>query len=107
MLILNRNEIPPGTLCLLILKALARPVELHGHEIANLIQRTSDNVLQVKEGPRYPALQRLLIRGWVSAEWRTTARNRLARYYKLTAAGRKQMAVEISQFERMMCAIGR
>jgi PadR family transcriptional regulator, regulatory protein PadR len=104
---LNRDEIPPGTLYLLILKTLARHVELHGYEIANSIQRTSDDVLQVEEGSLYPALQRMLIKGWVKAEWGTTAGNRRARYYKLTAAGRKQLVLEISQFERVMGAIGR
>jgi PadR family transcriptional regulator, regulatory protein PadR len=104
---LNRDEIPPGTLYLLILKTLARHVELHGYEIANSIQRTSDDVLQVEEGSLYPALQRMLIKGWVTAEWGTTAGNRRARYYKLTAAGRKQLVLEISQFERVMGAIGR
>ena len=104
---LNRDEIPPGTLYLLILKTLARHVELHGYEIASSIQRTSDDVLQVEEGSLYPALQRMLIKGWVTAEWGTTAGNRRARYYKLTAAGRKQLVLEISQFERVMGAIGR
>lgn len=104
---MNRNEIPPGTLYLLILKTLARNGELHGYEIANSIQRISDDVLQVEEGSLYPALQRMLIKGWVTAVWGTTAGNRRARYYKLTAAGRKQLAVEISQFERVMEAIGR
>ena len=66
---MNRDEIPPGTLYLLILKTLARHVELHGYEIANSIQRTSDDVLQVEEGSLYPALQRMLIKGWVTAEW--------------------------------------
>jgi PadR family transcriptional regulator, regulatory protein PadR len=104
---LNRDEIPPGTLYLLILKTLARHVELHGYEIADSIQHTSDDVLQVEEGSLYPALQRMLIKGWVTAEWGTTAGNRRARYYKLTAAGRKQLVLEISQFERVMGAIGR
>src|SRR3984885_718829 len=104
---LKRDEIPPGTLYLLILKTLARHVELHGYEIANSIQRTSDDVLQVEEGSLYPALQRMLVKGWVTAEWGTTADNRRARYYKLTAAGRKQLVLEISQFERVMGAIGR
>ncbi len=85
---LNRDdEIPPGTLYLLILKMLARHVELHGYEIATSIQRTSDDVLQVEEGSLYPALQRMLIKGWVTAEWGTTAGNRRARYYKLDGHG--------------------
>lgn len=104
---MSRDEIPPGTLYLLILKTLARSGELHGYEIAESIQRVSDEVLQVEEGSLYPALQRMLIKGWVTAEWGTTAGNRRARYYKLTAAGRKQLAVELSQFERVIGAITR
>jgi PadR family transcriptional regulator PadR len=103
----NRDEIPPGTLYLLILKTLARTGKLHGYEIADSIQRTSDNVLQVEEGSLYPALQRMLIKGWVTAEWGVTAGNRRARYYELTPAGRKQLATEVSQFERVIGAITR
>src|ERR1700749_2878246 len=103
----NRDEIPPGTLYLLILKTLARYGELHGFEIANSIQQTTEDVLQVEEGSLYPALQRMLIKGWGPAQWGTTAGNRRARYYQLTAAGRKQLAVEISQFQRVMGAIAR
>ncbi|HZY64001.1 MAG TPA: PadR family transcriptional regulator [Edaphobacter sp.] len=104
---MNRDEIPPGTLYLLILKTLARQGRLHGYEIADSIQRTSDDVLQVEEGSLYPALQRMLIKGWVNAEWGVTAGNRRARYYRLTPAGRKQLAVEMSQFERVIGAITR
>ena len=104
---LSRDEIPPGTLYLLILKTLARSGELHGYEIASSIEQTSDEVLQVEEGSLYPALQRMLIKGWVTAKWGTTAGNRRARYYRLTAAGRKQLEVEVSQFERVMGAITR
>jgi PadR family transcriptional regulator PadR len=103
----NRDEIPPGTMYLLILKTLARYGELHGFEIANSIQQTTEDVLQVEEGSLYPALQRMLIKGWVVAQWGTTAGNRRARYYHLTAAGRKQLALEISQFQRVMGAIAR
>jgi PadR family transcriptional regulator PadR len=103
----NRDEIPPGTLYLLILKTIARSGKMHGYEIADSIQRTSNDVLQVEEGSLYPALQRMLIKGWVAAEWGTTAGNRRARYYQLTAAGRKQLATEISQFERVIGAITR
>jgi transcriptional regulator len=103
----DRDDIPPGTLYLLILKTLARNGELHGFEIANSIQHTTEDVLQVEEGSLYPALQRMLIKGWVVAKWGTTAANRRARYYQLTAAGRKQLTVEISQFERVMGAIAR
>ena len=104
---MDRDEIPPGTLYLLILKTLARHGELHGFEIADSIQRTTENVLQVEEGSLYPALQRILLKGWATAEWGTTAGNRRARYYKLTAAGRKQLAREISQFNRVVGAIHR
>src|ERR1700738_1893278 len=104
---LNKDEIPPGTLYLLILKTLALQGELHGYEIANSIHRTSDDVLQVEEGSLYPALQRMLIKGWVRAEWGTTAGNRRARYYKLSSSGRKQLALEISQFQRVVGAITR
>jgi transcriptional regulator len=104
---LHRDEIPPGTLYLLILKTLARSGEMHGYEIANSIQRISDDVLQVEEGSLYPALQRMLIKGWVTAKWGTTAGNRRARYHQLTAAGRKQLAVERLQFERVIGAITR
>ena len=104
---MHQDEIPPGTLYLLILKTLARSGEMHGYEIASSIQRISKDVLQIEEGSLYPALQRMLIKGWVSAEWGTTAGNRRARYYQLTSAGRKQLDVEMSQFERVIGAIRR
>jgi len=101
---LRRDEIPPGTLYLLILRTLARSDEMHGYEIANSIQRMSEDILQVEEGSLYPALQRMLIKGWVTAKWGATAGNRRARYYQLTAAGRKQLTVEMSQFARIIGA---
>ena len=104
---MHRDEIPPGTLYLLILRTLARSGEMHGYEIANSIQRISNDVLQVEEGSLYPALQRMLIKGWVTAKWGTTAGNRRARYYQLTAAGRKQLDVEVSEFDRIVGAITR
>ncbi|HTG63010.1 MAG TPA: PadR family transcriptional regulator [Terriglobia bacterium] len=104
---LHRDEIPPGTLYLLILRTLARGGEMHGYEIADSIQRISEDVLQVEEGSLYPALQRMLIKGWVKAKWGVTAGDRRARYYQLTTLGRKQLAVEVSQFERVMRAIAR
>jgi transcriptional regulator len=103
----HRDEIPPGTLYLLILRTLARDGKLHGYEIASSIQRISSDVLQVEEGSLYPALQRMLIKGWVTAEWGVTAGNRRARYYQLTAAGRKQLAAEIEQYQRVNGAIQR
>src|SRR6266496_3770941 len=103
----ERDEIPPGTLYMLILKTLARHGEMHGYEIASSIQRRSEDVLQVEEGSLYPALQRMLIKGWVTAKGGTTAGNRRARYYQLTALGRKQLDAEMSQFERVIGATTR
>ena len=103
----RRDEIPPGTLYMLILKVLARHGELHGYEIANSIQRISDDVLQVEEGSLYPALQRMLLKGWVTAEWGVTAGNRRARYYRPTTAGRKQLHTEMEQYQRVNGAIQR
>ena len=104
---MHEGEIPPGTLYLLILKTLAGGAEMHGYEIANSIQQISDEVLQVEEGSLYPALQRMLIKGWVTAKWGATAENRRARYYRLTPSGRKQLEVEVSQFQRVVEAITR
>ena len=103
----RRDEIPPGTLYMLILKTLLRGGELHGYEIAESIEQVSGDVLQVEEGSLYPALQRMLLKGWVTAQWGTTAENRRARYYRLTALGRKQLESELEQFERVMGAIRR
>lgn len=99
-------DLLPGTLDMLILKTLTR-TPLHGYGIAQSIKRTSDDVLTVEEGSLYPALQRLLLQGWVKAEWKWTETNRRARFYTLTAAGRKQLGLEVSQFRQMMEAIGR
>src|SRR5215475_9822766 len=94
---LSREEILPGTLDLLVLKTLARDGEMHGYEIARAIRLWSQDVLQVEEGSLYPALQRMLIKGWVKAEWGSTSGNRRARYYQITRLGRKQLEEEISQ----------
>jgi PadR family transcriptional regulator PadR len=104
---MSRDEIPPGTLYLLILKTLAVRGKLHGYEIAESIQHHSEDILQVEEGSLYPALQRMLIKGWVTAEWGVTAGNRRARYYTLTPADKKQLRIEASPFERVMGAITR
>jgi PadR family transcriptional regulator len=104
---MSRDAIPPGTLDMLILQTLARSGELHGFEIAEAIQARSEDVLQVEEGSLYPALQRLLINGWVTGEWGKTEENRRARYYKMTAAGRKQLERELSQYRRVSEAIGK
>ena len=102
---MSRDEIPPGTLYLLILKTLAARKKLHGYEIAESIEQRSEDILQVEEGSLYPALQRMLIKGWVVAEWGVTAGNRRARYYTLTADGRKQLALELGKFQRIMGAV--
>ncbi len=102
-----RTEIPPGTLYMLVLKTLARLGPMHGYGIAQHIQQMSENVLQVEEGSLYPALQRMLIKGWVIAEWAQSENNRRARYYRLTPAGRKQLTLEISEFEKVIQAITR
>ena len=102
-----RDAIPPGTLHLLILKTLAQGGELHGFEIAEAIEQRSGDVLTVEEGSLYPALQRMLVKGWLTGEWGTTAGNRRARYYRLTKAGRTQLDVEMAQFRRVNGAIGR
>jgi PadR family transcriptional regulator, regulatory protein PadR len=102
----NKPDLLPGTLDMLILKTVAR-ASMHGYGIALSIRNLSDDVLTVEEGSLYPALQRLLLQGWVKAEWKMTENNRRARYYTLTAAGRKQLGVELSKFEQMIGAIGR
>jgi PadR family transcriptional regulator len=97
-------EILPGTLDLLILRTLAAG-SMHGYGIAQRLRQISDNVLQVGESSLYPALQRLLLNGWVKAEWGASEHNRRARYYKLTAAGRRQLASEREEFTRVVGAI--
>ena len=101
-----RTEILPGTLYLLILKTLESGPR-HGYGIAERIQELSDDVLTVEEGSLYPALQRMLIRGWVVGEWRQSENNRRARYYRLTASGRKQLGAELTEFQKVMAAITR
>lgn len=103
----QRDEIPPGTLDMLILKTLTRGGEMHGFEIAETIQQTSDNVLRVEEGSLYPSLQRMLIKGWLLGEWGKTKENRRARYYKLTSSGRRQLEHEQTCYERVAQAIAR
>ena len=103
---MGKPDLLPGTLDMLILKTLKR-APLHGYGIAQSIKQLSDDVLTVEEGSLYPALQRLLLQKWVKAEWKTSETNRRARYYTLTAAGRKQLGVELSEFEQMIRAIHR
>ena len=94
-------ELVPGTLEMLILRMLVgRP--MHGYGIAQRIHNVSDDVLRVEEGSLYPALQRVLRKGWVTAKWGMTGLNRRARFYTLTRDGRKQLGVEIDEFRRMI-----
>src|SRR4051812_17260545 len=94
-------QLLPGTLDLLVLKTLARG-KMHGYGIAQALKSVSEDVLDVGESSLYPALQRLLLNGWVAAEWGASENNRRARYYTLTAAGRKQLAAERADFDRMV-----
>ncbi len=101
-----KGDLLPGTLEMLILATLRRE-PLHGYAIAQRIQRNSDDLLRVEEGSLYPALQRMLIEGWVSAEWGMSARNRRVRIYTLTAAGAKQLGRETARVGRMIDGIAR
>jgi PadR family transcriptional regulator, regulatory protein PadR len=102
----ERIELLQGTLDLLILRTLLRgPV--HGHAIAKAIEFDSDEVLQVEQGSLYPALHRLIKRGWISAEEGTSENNRRAKFYKLTAPGRRRLTIETSKWDKMARAIAR
>lgn len=100
------GELVPGTFEMLILKALSLGA-MHGWGIAERIEQLSDGICEVQQGAIYPALQRLLRRGWLAAEWRSTENNRRARYYKITAAGRKQLAAELEWWRRATSGIDR
>jgi transcriptional regulator len=103
----TRPEIPPGSLYMLILKTLARLGSMHGYGIAQHIQQISEDVLQVEEGSLYPALQRMLLKGWVVGEWRQSENNRRARFYSMTPEGRKQMSRELREYKLVSSAIAR
>jgi PadR family transcriptional regulator PadR len=103
----SHDPIPPGTLEMLVLTALARRSELHGFEIAEAIERASTDVLRVEEGSLYPALQRMLVKGWVAGEWKRTDENRRARYYRLTAIGRRELGRQVEAYHRVTGAIVR
>ena len=102
----DRLELLQGTLDVLILRTLIFGQQ-HGQGIARSIQQTSEGELLVEHGALYPALQRLESRGWISAEWGTSSNNRKARFYALTAAGRKQLGKETTKWKRLAAAIGR
>jgi transcriptional regulator len=95
-----------GTLDLLILQTLLLG-PAHGHTIAHIIEHRSDEVLQVEHGSLYPALHRLQNRGWISSEWGPSENNRKARFYRLTAAGRRQLTRQTSRWEELVCAVNR
>jgi PadR family transcriptional regulator PadR len=106
---MTKNESPdllPGTLDMLVLRALAAGPR-HGYGIAERIRQVSEDVLQVGESSLYPALQRLLLNGWVKAEWGASDNNRRARYYTLTPAGKKRLNAEKEEFDRLVVAIQR
>jgi PadR family transcriptional regulator, regulatory protein PadR len=98
------SELLPGTLDLLVLKTLVRG-QMHGYGIAQQLKTISAEVIQVGESSLYPALQRLLLNGWVKAEWGESENRRRARYYSLTAAGKKQLHLERREFDRLILAI--
>src|SRR5579864_8024620 len=100
------GEVLQGTLDLLILQTLVLG-PAHGHTIAHAIEHRSDDVLQVEHGSLYPALHRLEVRGWIASFWGTSDNNRKARYYRLTAAGRKQLIAQTTRWEQLVRAIGR
>jgi transcriptional regulator len=102
----SRSELVPGTLDMLVLHTLTLGA-LHGYAIAQHIEKLSDSVLQVEQGSLYPALERLQRRGWLTSNWGQTPTGRRARYYTITASGRKQLGEEISNFDRAMLAINR
>jgi PadR family transcriptional regulator, regulatory protein PadR len=100
------RDLFPGALEMMVLQTLRRGPQ-HGYALAQDIKGTSDDLLQIEEGSLYPALQRMLKAGWVSAEWGLSARNRKVRVYKITPAGRRQLEREVSSFERMLKGISR
>ena len=103
----QKNDILQGTLALLVLKTLASSGRLHGYAITTHIQRVSADLLRVEEGSLYPALHRMEQRGWLRAEWGVTERSRDARFYSLTARGRRQLALEEESWAKLTEGVGR
>jgi PadR family transcriptional regulator PadR len=103
---MERQEMVQGTMDMLILRTLVMG-PAHGHTIAHVIEQSSDEVLQVEQGSLYPALHRLEDRGWLASHWGTSENNRKAKYYKLTASGKKRLTAETSRWKQMVAAIGR
>jgi transcriptional regulator len=102
----SRADLLPGTLAMLVLKTLS-VATMHGYGIAQHIERLSEDVLRVQEGTLYPALQVMEVKGWVRSEWKLTPTKRRARYYSITAAGKKQLAQDAQEFDRLVAAVGR
>src|SRR5438477_8167610 len=101
----QRDEIPPGTLDMLILKTVARTGPIHGFEIAESIREYTEEILKVEEGSLYPALQRMLAKGWLVGEWGKTEENRRARYYRVTPEGQRHLENELEKYHRVARAI--
>ena len=102
----QKSDLPQGTLDLLVLKALSLG-PMHGYGVGQRIQQLAEDMLTVEEGTLYPALYRIEQRGWIESEWGVSENNRRARFYKLTRQGRKQLAVEESQWERLTTAVAK
>jgi PadR family transcriptional regulator PadR len=103
---MGKNDLLPGTLDMMVLKTLTRGA-LHGYAIAQRLRQLSADILQVEEGSLYPALQRLELNGWIAGEWGVSSHNRRARFYELTADGRKKLASETERYREMTGAIAR
>jgi PadR family transcriptional regulator, regulatory protein PadR len=103
----HKNDILQGTLLLLVLKTLDKQGRMHGYAITSHIQRVSSELLRVEEGSLYPALHRMAQEGWVKAEWGTTEKNREAKFYTITPAGRKQLEVEQESWQRLRTGVTR
>ena len=102
-----RTDVLQGTLAMLVLRTLAVAGPLHGYAMTSHIQRVSANLLRVEEGSLYPALHRMEQEGWLRSEWGVTEKNREARFYTITAAGRKQLAEEQQSWQRLIDGVGR
>lgn len=103
----TKNDILQGTLALLVLKAIAAQGPMHGYALASHIQRVSANLLRVEEGSLYPALHRMAQDGWLKAEWGATETNREARFYRITASGRRQLEIEEQSWTRLRDGVQR
>ena len=101
---MSEGSVPPGTLVMIVLRVL-QSGPLHGYAIAQRVHQLTSEALQIEEGSLYPALQRILVKGWAKAEWGVSETNRRVRFYRLTAAGRKQLESEVAGYEMINAAI--